>query len=196
MPRAARSKPSTDSFYHLETSLAGPREGALLTDFERQELMRQIKRWACLFALVIYEIDVTERGFALRCKSPGKKPAKKTVIRRLRKFYQYFYIGAKRRTKLKKLKDTDFIAHERVRLRDISEFMKNVKQCFSYWYNQRHDREGALFSGRFKSRVRVSLSQLVNKLKQALTLGLASLPNLLFLNGKRFSLLKSAVKAY
>ena len=38
-----------------------------------------------------------------------------------------------------------------VRMGDISEFMKTVKQRFSIWFNQSHDRFGTLWADRFKS---------------------------------------------
>jgi REP element-mobilizing transposase RayT len=38
-----------------------------------------------------------------------------------------------------------------VRMGDVSEFMKAVKQRFSIWYNHHHDRFGTLWAERFKS---------------------------------------------
>lgn len=38
-----------------------------------------------------------------------------------------------------------------VRMNDISEFMKQVKQRFSCWYNRKHNRSGTLWDHRFKS---------------------------------------------
>jgi hypothetical protein len=37
------------------------------------------------------------------------------------------------------------------RMHDISPFMKTLKQRFSVWYNQRHDRRGTLWRDRFES---------------------------------------------
>lgn len=38
-----------------------------------------------------------------------------------------------------------------LRIGDVSVFVKELKQRFSIWYNQRHDRDGALWNGRFRS---------------------------------------------
>jgi REP element-mobilizing transposase RayT len=38
-----------------------------------------------------------------------------------------------------------------VRMWDLAAFMHSLKRAFSQWYNLRHDREGHLWSGRFKS---------------------------------------------
>ncbi|NCD33666.1 MAG: hypothetical protein EOL87_09670 [Spartobacteria bacterium] len=38
-----------------------------------------------------------------------------------------------------------------VRMHDISEFMKQLKQRFSRWYNKQNERSGALWDARFKS---------------------------------------------
>ncbi|MFU8849343.1 MAG: transposase, partial [Opitutales bacterium] len=37
------------------------------------------------------------------------------------------------------------------RMGDVSEFMKSLKQRFSIWFNQTHDRYGTLWAERFKS---------------------------------------------
>lgn len=37
------------------------------------------------------------------------------------------------------------------RMWDLSEFMKSLLQCFTKWFNQRHQRTGTLWEGRFKS---------------------------------------------
>lgn len=37
------------------------------------------------------------------------------------------------------------------RMYDLSEFMKTLKQRFSFWYNKSHDRSGPLWNERFKS---------------------------------------------
>ena len=39
------------------------------------------------------------------------------------------------------------------RMHDLSEFMKSLKQRYTIWYNQNHDRYGTLWSERFKSTV-------------------------------------------
>jgi len=38
-----------------------------------------------------------------------------------------------------------------LRMYDLSEFMKTLKQRFSFWYNKSHERSGPLWNGRFKS---------------------------------------------
>ena len=49
------------------------------------------------------------------------------------------------------------VEHERLRTRylkrmwDLSEFMKTLKQKFTFWFNRRHDRVGVLWESRFKS---------------------------------------------
>ena len=89
----------------------------------------------------------------------------------MKRFYKHFYKGAERRKKLKKLTNKFFISREQERLRDISELMKNVTQCFTNWYNNKHKRQGALFSGRFQSRLLPNLIGYVRNLKRALNVG-------------------------
>ena len=43
------------------------------------------------------------------------------------------------------------VADYRAKLEDLSEFMKEVKQTFSRFYNKRHGRKGFFWSERFKS---------------------------------------------
>jgi REP element-mobilizing transposase RayT len=40
-----------------------------------------------------------------------------------------------------------------VRMWDLSEYMKIVKQCFTQWFNPRHERRGVLWEERFKSQL-------------------------------------------
>jgi REP element-mobilizing transposase RayT len=44
-----------------------------------------------------------------------------------------------------------FLESQRRRMYDLSEFIKELKQRFSRWYNKRHDRKGTLWEDRFKS---------------------------------------------
>lgn len=48
--------------------------------------------------------------------------------------------------------ETDHIMESYLsRIGDLSVFVKELKQRFSIWYNQNHDRDGTLWSGRFRS---------------------------------------------
>jgi hypothetical protein len=37
------------------------------------------------------------------------------------------------------------------RMWDLSEYMKSLKQCFTQWFNRKHDRVGTLWEGRFRN---------------------------------------------
>ncbi len=61
-------------------------------------------------------------------------------------------------TELSKLRDAGhndeadrIIENYLTRIGDLSVFVKELKQRFSIWYNQNHDRDGTLWSGRFRS---------------------------------------------
>lgn len=45
----------------------------------------------------------------------------------------------------------EFLAPYRLRIGNLSDFMKTLKQRFSQWYNGRKSREGTLWEGRFRS---------------------------------------------
>jgi hypothetical protein len=45
----------------------------------------------------------------------------------------------------------EFLQSQRRRMYNLSEFVKELKQRFSRWYNKRHDRKGTLWEDRFKS---------------------------------------------
>ena len=155
MPRQARIKlKNYDVIYEIESQLSGASQGRLLDDRERAKLMQIIQKWASVFALDMQHVDIHLRGFNLTCKFFKNKPGKKSLTKRLKDFYCRFYSGQTLRQKLKKLKDAGFIHRERQRLSDVSEFIKNVKQCFAAWYNKKHNRQGPLFAGRFKSMIR------------------------------------------
>lgn len=46
---------------------------------------------------------------------------------------------------------TEILARYELRRHDLSSFLKDLKQRFTQWYNQQHDRCGTLWEGRFKS---------------------------------------------
>jgi len=45
----------------------------------------------------------------------------------------------------------EILARYEARRYDLSSFIKDLKQWFTQWYNHRHDRQGTLWEGRFKS---------------------------------------------
>ena len=67
----------------------------------------------------------------------------------IRKRYRDFYKGD-RGDKDRELPDEQ-VAYYRTKLADLSEFMKEMKQTFSRFYNKRHNRRGFFWSERFKS---------------------------------------------
>ena len=54
------------------------------------------------------------------------------------------------------------IANYRVKLSSLANYMKEIKQAFSWYYNQRHNRRGTLWGERFKSVIVENGETLIN----------------------------------
>ena len=64
--------------------------------------------------------------------------------------YRVFFAGDEDKNKDRELIDGQ-VAFYRAKWEDLSEFVKDIKQCFSRFYNKRHNRRGFFWAERFKS---------------------------------------------
>ena len=154
MARKARNLiRNCDASYALESTILGPLEGELINHHEQAKLKKLISKWAGLFTLKVEDIAVNSRGFSLKCCSytNADKIPLIQIKQRLTAFYLSYYPPETRQTYLNKLEKQDFLEKERQRLGRINEFMKVVKICFTAWYNERYQRQGPVFAGRYKS---------------------------------------------
>ena len=127
----------------------------------KEVLRKQLWQIADFSGVEVIAYCIMSSHFHVLVRVPDKETARVTeqeLMRRYRVFYPKptRYQEADLMVLEKKRLENDEKA-ERVRRRlpgrmhDISEFMETRKERFSIWYNRTHDREGTLWSERYKS---------------------------------------------
>jgi len=140
MPRTARIKvKGEDAFYHV-ISRAVHKE-FLMGDVEKEKLIQIIKKYAGLYLVKPIGYAAMSNHFHLLIKVENEaRFTDEDIKKRVESFYgQPMYKKGKS------------IEEYREKLSDFSEYMKQVKQSFSWWYNRLHNQTGTFWSERFKS---------------------------------------------
>jgi putative transposase len=145
MPRIARIKVAGEAtVYHVMSRTA--LDGFVLGDVEKDFLLKLIKRLSGLYFSEIIGFCLMGNHFHLLCRMHlGGEYSDDDIRQR----YGAFFEG-EQDAKDRKLTD-DQIGRFREKWADLSEFMKDLKQTFSRFYNKRHNRKGFFWSERFKS---------------------------------------------
>jgi len=140
MPRTSRMIiPDEQAVYHVmsRTALPGYPMGAGENDF----LLNLIKRFSKFYFTEIIGFCLMGNHFHLLVKMlPESDFSDDEIKRRCQWFYGKDYIMP-----------DGHLAHFRVKLASLSEFVRDVKVNFTRWYNRRHDRRGYFWGDRFKS---------------------------------------------
>ena len=153
MPRIARlTDPENPTIYHLmsRTALDGFPMGAV----EKDHLLSLIKKYSNLYFTEILGFAILDNHFHIVVKmNTSSYPSDKELMQRLKNFY--------RDTQTFVDSQLPFL---RTKFSDISNFMKDIKQNFTRFYNKRHNRNGFFWGGRFKSLIVEHGETLVNLL--------------------------------
>ena len=140
-----------DAFYHIISRTVG--QDFLLQDLEKQKLFDIIKRYSGLFFVKVIGYSILSNHFHLLVRMETSESYSGEVVRqRLKEFYGHDYIE----TRFSDLKNI------REKLINLSEYIKGIKQTFSWWYNRKHNRQGHFWSDRFKSVLIQSGESLLN----------------------------------
>jgi putative transposase len=140
MPRSARLKVTgEDAYYHIISRTI--HRQFLMGDVEKETLIALIKRYSSLYFVKIIGYCVMSNHFHLLIKSEADSHYSDEDIReRVAAFYGKSSREAHRT-----------IDEYRNKLSDISEYVKQIKQAFSWRYNRLHNTTGTFWSERFKS---------------------------------------------
>ena len=151
MPRYARMIiPDEKAVYHVMTRTA--LDGLPFGDLEKDEFVRIIRVFSKIyfteilgFAIMGNHIHIVLRMF----------PDHYFTDTEIKKRFQTYY-GEDSMVSRKKIKEL------RDKWSSLSEYMKDVKQTFSRYYNKLHDRRGTLWGERFKSLIVENGETLIN----------------------------------
>jgi REP element-mobilizing transposase RayT len=157
MARVNRIKADGEAYYHVVTRMAN--KAFLIKDAGRKRRLLDILRRAAEFSGVdVVTYAVMDNHLHLCVRAPERRDAGEgEVLRRV----GVLYGDARRKALERHLSGLRLegrhdeaeaeIARLRMRMGDLSEFMKTFKQRVSQWFNGETGHTGTLWEGRFKS---------------------------------------------
>jgi len=142
MPRIARLiVKEEDAVYHVMSRTA--LDGYVMGDVEKDFLLNLIKRLSSVYFAEVLGFCLMGNHFHLLVRMrPGSEFSKAEIKRRFRLYY-----GNDDKREL----EEEGIPALQEKWGSLSEFVKEIKQGFSRYYNRRHHRKGFFWSERFKS---------------------------------------------
>jgi hypothetical protein len=143
--RTARVKPETGTYYHLVNRVAGEPGWFPFGDVERQKFIDLVEKFSRLFTVEVFAYQVMGNHYHLLCYAPAERLSVVEAVTR----HNLFYEGIKEPID----PESPTAAALPDKLRDISEFVRMIQQCFSAWFNHTRPRvrRGGLWESRFKS---------------------------------------------
>lgn len=142
MPRIARLKVNGETaIYHIMSRTA--LDGFVLGDVEKEFLFDLIKRFSRVYFVEIIGFCIMGNHFHLLARMyPDNNFSDDNIKQRYK-----LYFGDDKKHGI----EDGQIPCFRTKWGDLSEFVKEIKQGFSRFYNRRHHRKGFFWSERFKS---------------------------------------------
>ncbi len=154
--RARRIRGRGQACYHVMSRIVDrtPRMG----EVEKRRFLDLMRSCGEFAGVEIHTYALMDNHFHILLQEPGGEPPDEAeVLRRMRALYgpaevrerqaQWAAWRAEGRPDLAEA-DLDAL---RVRMGDVSEYMKTLKQRFTQWYNRRNRRKGTLWEERYKS---------------------------------------------
>ena len=142
MPRIARLKVKGEpAVYHVMSRTA--LDGFVLEDMEKEYLLKLIKRLSRVYFTEVLGFCIMGNHFHLLVRMhPGEDYDDEEIKQR---FKLYYGEDSKR-----EVNDEKMIRNLRDKWSNLSEYVKEIKQGFSRFYNRRHHRKGFFWSEHFK----------------------------------------------
>jgi len=143
MPRIARLKiKGAPGVYHVISRTA--LDGFVLGDMEKEFMLNLIKRLSSVYFAKVLGFSILGNHFHLLIRMhPGDDVSDKEIKKRVKLYYG----GDGNR----EVNGERMLQALRKKWGDLSEYVKEIKQGFSRFYNKRHGRKGFFWSERFKS---------------------------------------------
>lgn len=142
MPRIARLKVQGEAMvYHVMSRTA--LDGFVIGDVEKEFLLDLIKKLSRVYFAEVLGFCIMGNHFHLLVRmNTGSNYSDEDIKVRFNR-----YSGKERKIEL----NEGQIPFYRKKWEDLSEYIKEIKQGFSRFYNKRHNRKGFFWSDRFKS---------------------------------------------
>jgi putative transposase len=147
MPYRRMRYDQIDCLYHLINRTAGDPNALPFTDEDKEYFFSLTQRLSVLYTIELISVVVMSNHYHIVCMAPANKPGIDEIRRRWRAFYTY----RAGRGLEPNWKDPAIVEKWANKMRDISDFMKELQQRFSRWYNKTHGRQGPVWTNRFKN---------------------------------------------
>ncbi len=130
--------------YHVISRTA--LDGFVLGDVEKEYLLTLIQRLSAVYFAEVLGFCLMGNHFHLLVRmQPEAAFSDADIRKRFQYYYDYYGVDSNRQ-----LMDGQ-IPTLRAKWASLSEYVKEIKQSFSRWYNKRHGRKGFFWGERFKS---------------------------------------------
>jgi putative transposase len=151
MPRVARMiVGSGKTAYHIMSRTA--LDGFPFGDVDKDELVKIIKKLSKLFFVEVFGYAIMSNHFHILAQTvPEHYYSDEDIIKRLKIHYGKDFEVAKEQLDI-----------YRNKFSSLANYMKEIKQAFSWYYNKRHCRRGTLWGERFKSVIVENGETLIN----------------------------------
>ena len=151
MPRIARMiVPDQKTVYHVISRTA--LDGYPFGDVEKDELVKIVLKFSKLYFTEVLGFCIMGNHFHLLVRMV---PESNFTDEEIKNRYVRFY-GDEREF------SQQMVSNFRIKWASLSEFVKEIKQTFSRYYNKRHNRRGTLWGERFKSLIVEDGETLIN----------------------------------
>ncbi|NCD32223.1 MAG: transposase [Spartobacteria bacterium] len=155
--RRRRIKRDELAYYHCMTRVVGRQ--MLLGEAEKEHMLSLIRRVEGFTGVKVLTYALMTNHIHLLLQEPDRETAvdDAELMVRMRALYSVEEMAEIEMRWADWLDLGNMVAVEddkkryRLRMHDISEFMKTLKHRFSFWYNRLHHRKGTLWEERFKS---------------------------------------------
>ena len=154
MPRIQRMKMKGEpAVYHVMSRTA--LDGFVLRHVEKEFMVNHIKRLSRVYFAEVLGFCIMGNHFHLLVRMhPGADVKDDEIQRRFKIYYG--------EDSSQQLNEPDIMDDLRRKWQDLSEYVKEIKQGFSRFFNKRHDRKGFFWSDRFKSVIVENGETLIN----------------------------------
>jgi len=144
--RHPRIKPREDTFVHVYNRCVGTAGEFPFGPAEKEEFISRLKRLCGLYVIEPIAFQVMGNHYHAVLFVPGERPSNKEAAERHRRYY-----GLKRAIPVNSARCTALAK----KLRDMSEFMRELQQPYTRWFNRTRPRRrrGHLWANRFKNTV-------------------------------------------
>ena len=146
--RAARKKMSGRScYYHCCARIAGFQGDYLFTDIDKEKGVCLVKDLCRLFFIEPISMAWMGNHWHIVVYAPYEKPSIEDTAERYNSYYDESH------NKLDPINNLEECRRMAGQLIDISFFMRQIHQRFTYYINRIHERRGTLWAERFKSTI-------------------------------------------